>query len=187
MDIYFHAVHCPYFHTTHRLRTYQNQPSDSYTRVQSHWSLLVYFNHEEGRTLLLETFLSPTYLNTIQTSCPWVLRYLAAAAILSNKVAATSGAGATQFFSLVRSSIRELWLRSSRRIWFWGGPEGIDASRAAEEVVGNDFFWASSKLNFWAMRDIGGHLRTGRRYCLFILLINIEETVLKYHIRTLYF
>jgi hypothetical protein len=24
----------------------------------------VYFNHEEGRTLLLETFLSPTYLNT---------------------------------------------------------------------------------------------------------------------------
>jgi translation initiation factor 3 subunit E len=30
-----------------------------------HWSLFVHFNHPEGRTLLLETFLSPTYLNTI--------------------------------------------------------------------------------------------------------------------------
>jgi len=33
----------------------------------------------EGRTLLLGTFLSPSYHNTIQTSCPWVLRCLAAA------------------------------------------------------------------------------------------------------------
>jgi translation initiation factor 3 subunit E len=31
----------------------------------AHWSLFVYFNHPQGRTLLLETFLSPTYLNTI--------------------------------------------------------------------------------------------------------------------------
>jgi translation initiation factor 3 subunit E len=73
----------------------------------THWSLFVYFNHEEGRTLL-ETFLSPTYINTIQTSCPWVLRYLAAAAILSRKAAATSGAGTTQFSSRIRNSIREL-------------------------------------------------------------------------------
>jgi translation initiation factor 3 subunit E len=41
-----------------------------------HWSLFVYFNHPEGRTLLLETFLSPTYLNTIQTASPWVLRWV---------------------------------------------------------------------------------------------------------------
>jgi translation initiation factor 3 subunit E len=52
-----------------------------------HWSLLVYFNHPQGRTLLLETFLSPTYLNTIQTSSPWILRYIATAAILSRKSA----------------------------------------------------------------------------------------------------
>ena len=61
------------------------------------------FNHEEGRTLLLEIFLSPTYLNTIQTSCPWVLRYLAAAAILSRKASVTSSAGTTQ--SLLVSAI----------------------------------------------------------------------------------
>ncbi|OSX60085.1 hypothetical protein POSPLADRAFT_1149650 [Postia placenta MAD-698-R-SB12] len=67
-----------------------------------HWSLFVYFNHPQGRTLLLETFLSPTYLNTIQTSCPWVLRYLAAAAVLSRKSA--SGALSAR----VRHSIREI-------------------------------------------------------------------------------
>ncbi|KAF7974467.1 hypothetical protein HWV62_12110 [Athelia sp. TMB] len=48
----------------------------------AHWGLFVYFNHPAGRTLLLETFLAPTYLATIQTACPWILRHLAAAAVL---------------------------------------------------------------------------------------------------------
>ncbi|PPR07640.1 hypothetical protein CVT24_006548 [Panaeolus cyanescens] len=33
------------------------------------------------------TFLAPTYVNTIQTSCPWILRYNTAAAVLSRKAA----------------------------------------------------------------------------------------------------
>ncbi|KAG6328497.1 hypothetical protein ID866_10591, partial [Astraeus odoratus] len=69
-----------------------------------HWSLFVYFNHPQGRTLLLETFLSPTYLNTIQTSCPWILRYLTVAAILSRK----SAVGGSSISSRVRHSIREV-------------------------------------------------------------------------------
>ncbi|VDC07744.1 unnamed protein product [Peniophora sp. CBMAI 1063] len=48
-----------------------------------HWSLFVYFNHPTGRQTLLETFLAPAYLNTIQSACPWVLRYLAVAAVLA--------------------------------------------------------------------------------------------------------
>ncbi|KAH8832549.1 eukaryotic translation initiation factor 3, subunit 6 [Flagelloscypha sp. PMI_526] len=71
-----------------------------------HWSLFVYFNHDQGRTLLLETFLSPAYLNTIQTSCPWVLRYLAAAAILSRKSA--SGPNTGQTSTRVRHAIRDI-------------------------------------------------------------------------------
>jgi translation initiation factor 3 subunit E len=78
-----------------------------------HWSLFVYFNHPQGRTLLLETFLAPTYLNTIQTSCPWVLRYLAAAAILSRKAAAglapaVPGAPAQAVSARVRHAIKEV-------------------------------------------------------------------------------
>ncbi|KAI0309789.1 hypothetical protein OF83DRAFT_22964 [Amylostereum chailletii] len=48
-------------------------------------SLWVYFNYPQGRTLLLDTFLAPSYLNTIQSACPWILRYLAVAAALSRK------------------------------------------------------------------------------------------------------
>jgi len=46
-----------------------------------HWSLFPFFNHEPAREVLTELFFSQTYINTIQTSCPWILRYLAAAVI----------------------------------------------------------------------------------------------------------
>ena len=33
-----------------------------------HWSLFVYFNHPQGREMLVEHFFSPAYLSTVQTS-----------------------------------------------------------------------------------------------------------------------
>jgi translation initiation factor 3 subunit E len=59
-----------------------------------HWSLFVFWNLPDGQGGLLEMFLSPPYLNTIQTSCPHLLRYLVAAAVISRrapKVAGTRG------------------------------------------------------------------------------------------------
>ncbi len=78
-----------------------------------HWSLFIYFNHAQGRTLLLETFLSPTYLNTIQTSCPWVLRYVTASAILSRNTKSTTTTTnntttTTPVSPRVRNAIRDL-------------------------------------------------------------------------------
>lgn len=72
-----------------------------------HWSLFVYFNHPQGRALLLETFLSPTYLNTIQTSCPWILRYVAAAAIISSPTPTSKSTAAPQS-SRVKNAVREV-------------------------------------------------------------------------------
>lgn len=46
-----------------------------------HWSLFPFFNYEPARDVLTELFFSPPYINTIQTSCPWILRYLSAAVI----------------------------------------------------------------------------------------------------------
>merc|ERR1719510_980891 len=47
-----------------------------------HWSLFVFFNHQKGRDLIIELFLyQKPYLNAIQTTCPWILRYLATAVI----------------------------------------------------------------------------------------------------------
>lgn len=49
-----------------------------------HWSLFPFFNTETGREALCELFFSPAYINSIQTSCPWILRYLTAAAVTSH-------------------------------------------------------------------------------------------------------
>ena len=46
-----------------------------------HWSLFPFFNHEPARESLTELCFSPAYINTIQTSCPWILRYLSAAVV----------------------------------------------------------------------------------------------------------
>jgi len=50
-----------------------------------HWSLFVFFNHPKGRDLIIELFLyQKPYLNAIQTTCPWILRYLSTA-VITNK------------------------------------------------------------------------------------------------------
>ncbi|XP_063977636.1 eukaryotic translation initiation factor 3 subunit E-like isoform X2 [Diachasmimorpha longicaudata] len=49
-----------------------------------HWSLFVFFNHAKGRDLIIDMFLYRShYLNAIQTMCPHILRYLAAAVIVN--------------------------------------------------------------------------------------------------------
>ncbi|KIL57020.1 hypothetical protein M378DRAFT_16560 [Amanita muscaria Koide BX008] len=56
-----------------------------------------------------DSFMSPAYINTIQTSCPWILRYLSAAAVLSPKTSSSQSApGAPPVSSRVRSALREM-------------------------------------------------------------------------------
>ena len=51
-----------------------------------HWSLFVFFNHPQGRDGIIDLFLyQPAYSNTIQTVCPWILRYLTTAVITNKK------------------------------------------------------------------------------------------------------
>ncbi|KAJ7103777.1 eIF3 subunit 6 N terminal domain-containing protein [Mycena epipterygia] len=121
-----------------------------------HWSLFVYFNHPAGRTLLLETFLSPVYLNTIQTSCPWVLRYLAAAAILSR--APPPGAS-----TRVRNALREIIKVIQMEEYQYQDPVtaflkelyvefDFEAAQLqlglAEQVLGDDFFLGEFSADF---------------------------------------
>ena len=51
----------------------------------AHWSLFVFFNHENGRNAILDLFLNERYLNTIQTNARHLLRYLAAAALCNRR------------------------------------------------------------------------------------------------------
>ncbi|KAF9004664.1 eIF3 subunit 6 N terminal domain-containing protein [Cyathus striatus] len=144
-----------------------NAPEPALAQLHSrtwlvHWSLFVYFNHPQGRSLLLETFLSPTYLNTIQTSCPWILRYLASAAILSRKASASSSASAP-VSSRVRNAIREVVKVIQTEEYQYQDPitsflkelyvefdfEAAQKQLAkAEEVVGNDFFLVEYREEF---------------------------------------
>lgn len=52
-----------------------------------HWSLFVLFHHAAGRAKLLELYLSPAYLNALQMSCWWLLRYLVVALLLTRRQA----------------------------------------------------------------------------------------------------
>lgn len=49
-----------------------------------HWSLFVFFNHSDGRNGIIDLLFSDKYLNTIQTNCPHILRYLTTA-VITNK------------------------------------------------------------------------------------------------------
>jgi translation initiation factor 3 subunit E len=49
-----------------------------------HWSLFVYFNHQ-NRATLVDLLMNERYLNTIQTTCPHILRYLAVLVIINKK------------------------------------------------------------------------------------------------------
>merc|ERR1719365_97975 len=45
----------------------------------------LYFHHQKGRELIIDLFLyQKQYLNAIQTTCPWMLRYLSTA-VITNK------------------------------------------------------------------------------------------------------
>ena len=109
----------------------------------------------------METFLTPTYLNTIQTSCPWILRYLATAAILSRKASSSSGAGAQS--SRVRNAIKEVVKVIQTEEYRYQDPVtrflkelygefDFEAAQrelgVAERVVGNDFFLGDFRDDF---------------------------------------
>ncbi len=130
--------------------------------------MFIYFNHEQGRVFLLETFLSPTYLNTIQTACPWILRYLTVAAILSRKNSSVSSSS-NPVSARVRNAIREVVKVIQMEEYQYQDPvtaflkelyvefdfEAAQSElRRAEEVVKNDFSWETLEKSFWTTQDI---------------------------------
>lgn len=58
-----------------------------------HWALFPFFHHDAARDTLVDLFFAPAYINTVQTSCPWLLRYLAAAVISGRNRGNPGGGG----------------------------------------------------------------------------------------------
>jgi translation initiation factor 3 subunit E len=148
-----------------------------------HWALFVYFNHPEGRSLLLDTFLSPPYLNTIQASCPWICRYLTAAAILCRK--SSSGLSSSK----ARHALKEVMKVIQMEEYQYSDPvtnfmkelySEFDFEAAqnqlgkALKVVSNDFFLDQFKDEFL---DNARYL-ISEAYCRIHQTINIRSVLL---------
>lgn len=67
-----------------------------------HWALYPFFNYEPARDVLTELFFSPAYINTIQTACPWILRYLTVAVVTGRSRSRVSSQHQKQLKDLVK-------------------------------------------------------------------------------------
>jgi translation initiation factor 3 subunit E len=117
-----------------------------------HWSLFPFFNHDPARDVLTDLFFSPAYINTIQTNCPWILRYLAAAVITNrNRAHKNTGLYQKQLKDLIRVVRQEGYEYSDPITDFvkalyvdFDFEEAQKKLGEAEEVLRSDFFLVSA-------------------------------------------
>lgn len=67
-----------------------------------HWSLFPFFNYDPARDTITDLLFSAPFINTIQTNCPWILRYLAAAVITNRSRTRNTSQYQKQLKDLVR-------------------------------------------------------------------------------------
>merc|ERR1711860_164386 len=115
-----------------------------------HWSLFVFFNHPKGRELVIETFLyQKQYLNAIQTTCPWILRYLATAVIISKSnrhkamkdLVKVIQEESYTYRDPITSFVEDLYVKFD----FDGAQQKL---RECEKVLSNDFFLVACLEDF---------------------------------------
>lgn len=142
-----------------------------------HWALFPFFNHEPARDSLTELFFSPAYINTIQTSCPWILRYLAAAVITNRSRSRTSSQYQKQLKDLIRIVKQEGYEYSDPVTDFikalyidFDFEEAQKKLGEAEEVLRRDFFLVATADAFV---DAARHL-ISESYCKIHQRIDIK-------------
>lgn len=120
-----------------------------------HWTLFPFFNHEPARDTICELFFSPAFINTIQTACPWILRYLAAAVITNRSRSRNTGQYQKQLKDLVRIVRQEGYEYSDPITDFvkalyidFDFEEAQKKLGEAEEVLRGDFFLVSAAEAF---------------------------------------
>lgn len=143
-----------------------------------HWALFPLFNDEATRDQLLDLFFSPPFINTIQTSCPWVLRYLTAAVITGRGRTRNSGQYQKQLKDVVRIVKQEAYEYSDpvtdfvRALYIdFDFEEAQRQLSRAEELLRSDFFVFSSADAFV---DAARHL-ISESYCKIHARIDIKD------------
>lgn len=147
-----------------------------------HWSLFPFFNHDPAREALTELFFSPTYINTIQTSCPWVLRYLAAAVITNRN---RPGSKANFMYGNYQKQLKDLVRIVRQEQYEYNDPvtlfvkalyvdfdfeEAQKRLSEADEILRADFFLVATSESFL---DAARHL-ISESYCKIHQRIDIK-------------
>ncbi|KAI9207858.1 eukaryotic translation initiation factor 3 [Polychytrium aggregatum] len=113
-----------------------------------HWSLFVFFNHPKGRDAIIDLFFLPQYINTIQTSCPWILRYLATA-VVTNKKRRSYLKDLVKIIQqeshIYRDPITEFIECLYVNFDFDGAQQKL---KACDDVLDNDFFLVATREDF---------------------------------------
>ncbi|KAI2631406.1 putative eukaryotic translation initiation factor 3 subunit 6 [Hypomontagnella submonticulosa] len=143
-----------------------------------HWALFPLFNDDRTRDGLLDLLFSPTYINTIQASCPWILRYLTAAVITGRNRSRNSGQYQKQLKDVVRIVKQEAYEYSDpvtdfvRALYIdFDFEEAQRQLTLAEEILRADFFLFSTADTFV---DAARHL-ISESYCKIHARIDIKD------------
>ncbi|RKU43085.1 eukaryotic translation initiation factor 3 subunit E [Coniochaeta pulveracea] len=143
-----------------------------------HWALFPLFNYDAAREPLLDLFFNAGFINTIQTACPWILRYLVAAVITGRSRARNSNAYQKQLKDIVRIVRQETYEYSDpvtefvRALYIDFDFEEAQRQLAkAEEVLRSDFFLVSASDAFV---DAARHL-ISESYCKIYTRIDIKD------------
>ena len=120
-----------------------------------HYALFPFFNYEAGRDKLTEMYFSPPFISTIQTVCPWILRYLAAAVITNRNRLSNSHNYQKQLKDLARVVKQEVYEYQDpvtefvKALYIDFDFEGAQKKLSeAEAVLQGDFFLGSSSDAF---------------------------------------
>jgi translation initiation factor 3 subunit E len=141
-------------------RLFNNPRAQLVAREQLvHWALFPFFNYEPARETLTELYFSPPYISSIQTACPWILRYLAAA-VITNR---TRGKNAMPISHNYQKQLKDLVRVVKQEVYEYEDAvtelvkalyvdfDFEEAQRKlgeAEEILRDDFFLGSSTDNF---------------------------------------
>ncbi|RMZ89731.1 hypothetical protein DV736_g3029, partial [Chaetothyriales sp. CBS 134916] len=129
-----------------------NNPRAQLTARESlvHYALFPFFNFEPARDKLIDMYFSPPYISSIQTVCPWILRYLAAAVIANRARQSNSHNYQKQLKDLIRVVKQEMHEYKDpvtefvEALYVDFDFEGAQKKLSeAEAVLRNDFFLGS--------------------------------------------
>ncbi|KAA6411729.1 MAG: eukaryotic translation initiation factor 3 subunit E [Lasallia pustulata] len=143
-----------------------------------HWSLFPFFNYEPARDTVCDLFFSAPFINTIQTNCPWILRYLAAAVITNRSRSRNTGQYQKQLKDLVRIVRQEVYEYNDPVTDFikalyidFDFEEAQKKLIEAEEVLRSDFFLVAAADSFV---EAARHL-ISESYCKIHQRIDIKD------------